>query len=118
VVLQVNAMNLLGIINRGSPKLSLNALERKLFWLCLVHTIIIAVELILPCQANALADEISKLSIPDDWSIRRFYYNWLNARWGPFACNIFSSNENNLCLQLYSLHWCRGTFGVNAFGFD
>jgi hypothetical protein len=31
VVLQVDAMNLLGIINRGSPKLPLNTLARELF---------------------------------------------------------------------------------------
>jgi hypothetical protein len=35
VVLQVDAINLLGVVNRGSPKLSLNALARELFWFCL-----------------------------------------------------------------------------------
>ena len=32
VVLQVDAQNLLGIVNRGSPKLGINELARELFW--------------------------------------------------------------------------------------
>jgi hypothetical protein len=35
VVLQVDAANLLGIVNRGSPKLIINELPRELFWFCL-----------------------------------------------------------------------------------
>ncbi len=31
VVMQVDAQNLLGIVNRGSPKLIINALARELF---------------------------------------------------------------------------------------
>jgi len=54
VVLQADAMNLLGIVNRGSPKLSLNALTRELFWFCLQHTIIISIEWV-PREANAFA---------------------------------------------------------------
>jgi hypothetical protein len=35
VVIQVDAMNLLEVINRGSPRLPLNFLARDLFWFCL-----------------------------------------------------------------------------------
>jgi hypothetical protein len=117
VVLQVDAMNLLGIINRGSPSLPLNVLARELFWFCLSHKITISVEWV-PRELNAFADEVSKLLIPDDWSICRSYFNWLDARWGPHSVDLFSSSSNNLCDKFYSLHWCRGTSGVNAFGFD
>jgi len=40
-VFQVVAMNLLEVINRGSPKLSLNARAKELFWFCLRDKIII-----------------------------------------------------------------------------
>jgi hypothetical protein len=43
VVLQVDAANLLGIVNRGSPKLIINELERELFWFCLRHKITVSV---------------------------------------------------------------------------
>ena len=39
VVLQVDAMNLLRIVNRGSSKLGINELARELFWFCLRHNI-------------------------------------------------------------------------------
>jgi hypothetical protein len=34
-VCQVDARNLLGVVDRGSPRLRLNELERELFWFCL-----------------------------------------------------------------------------------
>ncbi len=67
-VLQVDAMNLLGIINRESPRLPLNVLARELFWFCLLQLITISVEWI-PRESNAFADEISKMLIPAEWSI-------------------------------------------------
>jgi len=78
VVVQVDAMNLLGIINRGSPKLPLNVLARKLFWFCLLHKITISVESV-PREANEFAHEISKMLTPDDWSICSSYFNWLDG---------------------------------------
>ena len=42
VVLQVDAHNLLGIVNRGSSKLPINELARVLFWFCLHHRITIS----------------------------------------------------------------------------
>jgi len=32
VVFQVDAQNLVGVVNRGSPRLKLNELARELFW--------------------------------------------------------------------------------------
>jgi len=92
-------------------------LARELFWFCLLHKITISVEWV-PREANMFADEISKMLIPDDWSICTSYFNWLDDKWGPHSIDLFSSNENNLCERFFSFHWCRLTFGVNAFGFD
>ena len=44
VVFQVDANNLLGIVNRGSPRLKLNELARELLWLGLEHRITLTVE--------------------------------------------------------------------------
>ena len=117
VVLQTDAMNLWGIINRGSSKLPLNDLARELFWYCLEFKIRLIIEWV-PREENAIADEISKWLIPDDSSISQGYFAMIDNRWGPHSCDMFSSNENNLCSKFYSLHWCRGTSGVNCFGFD
>ena len=117
VVVQVDAMNLLGIVNRGSPNLALNTLARELFWLCLSHKITILFELV-PKEINAFADEIFKWLIPDDYSISRPYFSMLDCKWRPHTCDLFSTNENNHCSKLFSLNWCRGTSGVNGLGFD
>jgi hypothetical protein len=65
VVLQVDAQNLLWVINRGSRSLPLNLQARDLFWFCLKHRITVSVEWV-PRELNAWADEISKLLILDD----------------------------------------------------
>jgi hypothetical protein len=44
VVLHVDAQNLLGIVNRGSPKLIINELARGIFWFCLRQRITASVE--------------------------------------------------------------------------
>ena len=62
---QLDANNLLGIVNRGSPRLKLNALARELFWLGLEHRITLTVKWV-PREQNTLADELSKLLIPED----------------------------------------------------
>jgi hypothetical protein len=117
VVFQVDAQNLLGIVNRGSPRLKLNALARELFWFGLEHRITLSVEWV-PREENTLADELSKLLIPDDFSLSRKFFRQLEDRFGPHSIDLFSSNENNLCDRFYSLHWCRGSGGVQAFAYD
>ena len=44
VVFQVDARNLLGIVNRGSPRLNNNELAWDLLWLCVEGDITIKVE--------------------------------------------------------------------------
>ena len=60
----------LGVMNRGSPWLSLKELARELFGFRLDHRIILMVEWV-PREEKSLADELSKLIIPDDWMLRR-----------------------------------------------
>ncbi len=62
VVFQVDSQNLLGKVNRGSPRLKLNELVRELLWFALKHGITSNVELV-PRKGNALADELSKIII-------------------------------------------------------
>jgi hypothetical protein len=117
VVFQVDAQNLLGIVNRGSPRLKLNALARDLFWFGLEHRITLSVEWV-PREENTLADELSKLLIPDDSMLSRAFFRKLEERFGPHSVDLFASGANNQCGKFYSLHWCRGTAGVNAFAFN
>ena len=116
VVFQVDAQNLLGVVNHGSPRLRLNDLARELFWFVLERRIVMTVEWV-PRELNTLADDLSKLIIPDDWMLQRTLFQQLEQRWGRHLVDLFASNANNQCERFYSLHWCRGTAGVNAFAF-
>ena len=79
VVVQVDAQNLLGIINRGSNKFAINKLARDLFWFGLVNEITLSVEWV-PREENAFAYKLSKLLIPDDWKLAPKFFNLLEAR--------------------------------------
>jgi hypothetical protein len=116
-VVQVNAMHLLGIINRRSSKLALNTLVRELFGLCLSHKIVMFAEWD-PREINAFADEISKWLSRDDYSMYRPYAIMLDCKRGLHTCDRFSSSENNLCFKFYSINCCRGTYGAYALCYD
>ncbi len=72
----------------------------------------------MPREENTLADEMSKLLIPDDSMLSHEFFRKLEERFGTHSVDLFASGANNQCEKFYSLHWCRGTAGVNAFAFD
>ena len=65
VVVQVDAQDLLGIINRGRSKLAINYLARDLSWFGFVNGMTLF-EAWVSWEENAFDDYLSKLLIPDD----------------------------------------------------
>ena len=116
-VFQVDAQNPLGLVNRGSPRLKLNALTRELFRFELEHRITLNVEWV-PREENTIADELFKLLIPDDSMLSSAFFRILEERFGPHTVDLFASGANNQCEKFDSLHWCRGPAGVNAIAFN
>ncbi len=114
MVLHVDAQNLMGVVNHGSPRLRLNDLARELFLFLLERRVVMSLEWV-PREQNTLADDLSKLIIPDDWMLRRTLFQQLKQHWGRHVVDLFASNANSQCERLYSLRWCHGTAGVNAF---
>ena len=80
-VFHVDAQNVLEVANHGSLRLGLNELAFELFWFCLERRITIMIEWS-PREENSLADELSKLIIPDDWMLQRALFRQLEQRWG------------------------------------
>ncbi len=72
----------------------------------------------MPREETALADELSKLLIPSNWMVGRAKFGQLEERWGYHTVDLFTSGKNNQCEWFYSLHWCRGSAGCDAFAFD
>ncbi len=83
--------------------MKLNALARELFWFGLEHQITLEVEWV-PREENTLADELSKLLIPDDSMMSREFFRKLEERFGTHSGNLFASGANNQCERFYSLH--------------
>ncbi len=79
MLFQVDAQNLLRVVYRGSPRLRLNELARELYWFCLERRITIMIEWVLR-ENNSLADELSKLILPDYWMLRRALFRQLEHR--------------------------------------
>ena len=96
VVLQVDAQNMMGIVNRESPKLNINELARGLLWFCLRHRITTYVEWV-PREESAFADDILKMLIPEDSMLSRRFFGLLDERWGPHTVDLFASGTNNQC---------------------
>ncbi len=90
----MNAQNLLGVVNHGSPRLRLNDLARELFWFVLERRIIMSVEWI-PRDQSILADDLSKMIIPDDLMLRRTLFEQLKQSRGRHLVELFVSNANN-----------------------
>ena len=106
------------MVNRGSPRLKLSELARELlFWFRREHSITLNVNCV-PREENELADDLSKLIIPDDAMLSRTFFLRMDLRLGTITTDLFSSRTNNQRDRYYSLYWCLGMAGVNAFAFD
>ena len=116
LVLQVDAQNLLGIVNRGSLKLNINELVREIFWLCLRHRITITYVELVPREENDFADDVSKMLIPEDSMLSRRFFGLIDERWGPHTVDLFAYGANNHCAKFFALHWCKGVASIDAFG--
>ena len=71
----------------------------------------------IPRKSNIEADLLSRCSDSDDWSVRDFIFNFLDAKWGPHSCDMFACDYNTKCFKFYSKHWCPGTAGIDAFNY-
>jgi hypothetical protein len=103
VVVQVDAHNLVGIINRGRSKLTINKMARDFFWFGLANGMTLSAEWV-PREENAFPDELSKLLIPDAWRLAPKFFNLLEARWGPHTVDLFAFRDNAQCKKFYTLH--------------
>jgi hypothetical protein len=112
----VDTENLLGIVSRGSAKLHINVVARELFWLCVERDIALSVEWV-PRELNYQADQISKFLIPSDSMMNQKVFRRLEERWGSHSVDMFASGATFRCARFYSLHWCRGSAGCDAFAF-
>jgi hypothetical protein len=61
------------------------------------------------------ADAISKGIDTDNWEVSRSDYDHLNALFGPFSIDLFTTCDNAKTTPFYSRSWEMGTQGVDSF---
>lgn len=89
-------------------------LYMEVFWYCISHNIDLQATWI-PREQNAVADALSKLEDPNDWSLNPAIFSELNQKWGPFVVDLFASFNNHLLKDYYCLHHTPDCLAVDAF---
>jgi len=115
VRIQADNRSLYFIASKGSSScMFIHALLIKLFWLCAEFNI--RWDMIwLPREMNQWADDLSKEEDQDDWFLDPKFWAVIQARFGPFTCDMFASGANALLDSFCALYWCPGVSYVDCF---
>ena len=68
-----------------------------------------------PRNQNKYADELSRYTDHDDWSINDETFAYLDDIWGPFSIDRFATHYNSHCIRFNSVIWCPGTEAIDSF---
>lgn len=102
------------IVGVGSMKPELQQLALKIYSVCLKERVRLEVEW-LPREENVVADGWSRVIDWDDWSVKDWLFQKLNALWGPFSIDRFADDKNAKLTRFNSKFWVPRTEQVDAF---
>lgn len=102
------------ILRVGSKKMCLQDIACNIVDFCYQNHITFTSEWV-PREFNTCADELSRTTDHDDWSIHDTVFDLLDLEWGHHSIDRFATHYNNKCLRFNSKYWCPGTEGVDAF---
>ena len=105
------------IVSVGSSCPELQAIALPIFGVCLQNHIDLQAEWI-PRVCNQRADLLSRFIDKDDWSIHPTVFRLLDAKWGPFTIDRFTSYYNFHLLRYNTRFSSPGSSGVDAFAQD
>ena len=105
------------IAAKGSKKKHLQDLAVSLYFLCKKESINLRLSWI-PRDENTVADEMSRYVDYDDWRTSVTFFNYLNARWGPFTIDRFANSRNTKTTRYNALFWNPLCEAVDAFTQD
>ena len=118
VTVHTDNMNAAIIGTSSSNKPRLNAFAVLIANICIKNDINLHIVWI-PREINNIADFLSKTIDYEDYSITDVFYNTICA---DFQCtplvDLFANNKNAKTSKFFSLTYCLGCLGVNAFNYD
>ena len=101
------------VLQIGSRQSDLQKLALDTYHICEKESIIISPEWI-PREDNIRADNLSRCTDSDDWSVKWWVFEMLDKKWGPHSVDRFASHFNNKCVRFNSRWWVPGTEAIDA----
>ena len=114
ITLYTDNSNVVQIINNGSTKQHLQAIELDIYNHCVKTSLILKTKWI-PREFNQTADALSKMKDSDDWSIDAETFEYIQSQFGVLTIDRFADNLNTKTKKFNSRYYCPGTLQVDAF---
>ena len=102
------------IVGKGSMKLDLHKMARRIFNICIRSGNYLEVQWI-PRSVNREADYIRRLIDTDDWQFSNEYFLFLEGRWGTHSVGCFANYYNHKLPRYFSRFWNPNTSGIDFF---
>lgn len=112
-----DSMNAVTILEKGSSKVKLQAIAKKIFSICLKSNIHFQAQWI-PRGENEVADYFSKLADPDDWGISDEFFHFLSKLGPMLTIDRFANAQNKKLPRFNSRYWNPECEAVDAFSQD
>ena len=118
ITLHTDNMNAAIIGTSGSNKPRLNSYAVLIANICTTNNINLHIVWI-PRDINNIADFLSKTIDYEDYQITNLFYNSICTDFGCTpTVDLFANNNNAKAKKIFSLTYCPGTMGVDAFNYD
>ena len=109
--------NVVRIVHNGSSVGHLQRIAVDIFSFCTSNNVSFQAQWI-PRAENQLADYLSRIVDPDDWSLSPRLFHLIVDKWGPFHVDRMASHHNSRLPRFYSKFWCPGSEAVDCFTQD
>ena len=109
--------NVVRIVHNGSSVGHLQRIAVDIFSFCMSNNVSFQAQWI-PRAENQLADYLSRIVDPDDWSLSPRLFHLIVDKWGPFHVDGMASHHNSRLPRFNSKFWCPGSKAVDCFTQD
>jgi len=105
--------NVVRVMGQGSTDLRLNDIVLRIISLTMEHDITLLPTWV-PRDQNKVADGLTHLEDPCDWTLIADVFQKIVAQWGLPTIDRFASHSNHLLDRCNSMLRCPGSVGINA----
>jgi hypothetical protein len=115
IMLYTDNLNAAGILEHGSNKPRLQYYAKSVSDLCIQNDICLT-PVWIPRSLNVTADVLSKCYDPDNYGVTDIFFHRVCVDFGIFPnLDLFADNINRKTRRFFSVSFCPGTVGVDAF---